>query len=676
MGQNFSAKASLLLLIRGLCLIYFTVIPTKYSLGQLLNEKETVAGRQKLALQVTAVESDALRANLRFLAQHNNANSDIVRWYDGEIRQGNTWCSLEAAHKLAAQNLTLAEYKNRRNQIADRSAAHEKLARWCQKNRLPDQAYVHWLLVLRNKPEHRAALNELGLKWHQGQLIAKEEIELVKKREREFQEEKKRWKAEVSQLRKAIEQNDPAKQRAAREKIRNIQEPAAVPALLEEFAEKDKTEEKTIKRQIELLHALSGINDPVAINALLTFALGSPHESVRYAAVDQLKSKAYHEYIPTLLSQLELPVDASVSIQEIGNRIVSTYNYEQEGPGNKTYERSQQSYRVIPGYRYNLKSEYLVEYVPARKLRDAYDIPEKYYPGQIYNQCGRVNFVPPHYQPARHVPALYSSSGYKRTYLGDYYEKNPQYIRNRNLVSQGSAQKAETVQRQVQVTNQEILQNNERIVGLLTEVTGKTLDTYPKSWWNWWSDYLDQNPDIATSGARQQLNMTLLNHESRGLARGTWVWTLSGKESIETIRPGDYVLSQNAATGELAFKVVLLVNSLPTIAVSQYSFPKGTLHSTPGHVVWASGAGWQRTGKVQFDTSLHGVYSEMQLIEVGEEFHIDCYDLVVADNHTYFAGDVGILVHDATPVKPTYEALPGFSPAVVADAIRLATLNN
>lgn len=57
---------------------------------------------------------------------------------------------------------------------------------------------------------------------------------------------------------------------------------------------------------------------------------------------------------------------------------------------------------------------------------------------------------------------------------------------------------------------------------------------------------------------------------------------------------------------------------------------------------------------------------------VAESYPIDTYDLIVDDFHTYFVGKQGTLSHDATPVGRTFVALPGFSPAAVANAARLA----
>ncbi len=629
---------------------------------------EAVAGRQKLVSQVTAIGGDVLRTRLRELAGNNVAERNLAHWYAGQLKSGDEWLAIETVQQEAASDSRLTEYRSQRDEISDSAADHERLARWCQKQNLVAQARVHWLHVLRFQPQHRAALNVLELKWHDDRLIALDEIPLVEAREREFQKQKKQWKAKAQRLRRAFEQGEPKERLAAQAEIRQVDQPAAVPALLEEFAEKGATEEITSNRQAVLMAALGGIDDPAAVETLLEFATRSPRESVRYAAIDQLKSKPLHEYVPILLSEMQMPVEAAVSFNEIGTQIVSSYSYGQEGPGGQLLERNRRSYREIPGHRYVSAPIYRrrVTNVPRKLIREAYDIPDRVH--EAYECNGHL--VPTHIHRGRHVAAQYQEAYTEVSYdhLRNVYRENRAYSKNAQQTVQKSKSQAAGVAQQLQQFNQTLAQQNERIAYVLTEVTGETLGTYPKSWWNWWGDYLDKNPGLVASGARQQLNQVLLNQKPRGLSRGTWVWTRQGLRSVETVFPGDFVLSQDPKTGELAYKVVVAIAAPRELTVFKLELADGSLHCTPGHVVWVSGAGWQRVSKLQPSQSLHSVHREPQVTGVEEAFTIDSYDLFVEDFHTFFVGEHGLLVHDATPISPTYTALPGFSPATVAQA--------
>jgi len=627
--------------------------------------------RQKLASEISAVESVALRAQILKSAEQDAHGHEIANWYAGKIKQQGEWVSLDAARQHASEDSRLAEYQLRRANLTDNIIGHEKLARWCKKQALTDQANVHWLHVLRLRPQHRVALHELELSWYRGQLLASDEVEGYQAKEKEFQKRKKRWRSKAARLRRDLEQGEPAERLAARKELREAREPAAVPALLDEFAEEGATEEQTIDRQIELMAILGSIDAPEAVDTLLGFAVRSQNDAVRYAALDELKAKPIHQYVPTLLAELKLPVEASVSIYSVGNRIVNNYSYSQEGPGEQEYEHSYQSSRTIPGRRFNRTPTYRSQYIRhARKeIRAARDIPEIYHPAY---RCG-TGMVPAHTHAARRLPEIVREAytEEKKTRVGTAISENSVYQLNKQQTGQKSQADAANVDRQIAEFNQAAEIQNQQIVDVLTEVTGETLDVFPKSWWNWWRGYLDNHPDVATAGARQQLNAALLNQSPRGLSRGTWIWTLEGLRAVETILPGDYVLAQDPDSGELAYKVVLAIDVPRQLAVTKLDIARSSVHCASGHVVWRSGTGWRRVSKLAASDSLHGVKAELQLERSAESFSIDCYDLIVDGFHTFFVGESGILAHDATPIKPTYVALPGISAATVANAVRL-----
>ena len=98
-----------------------------------------------------------------------------------------------------------------------------------------------------------------------------------------------------------------------------------MPALLEEFSQKGSTEQQTIERRMELIGALGGMDDPMAIEAVVSFAVNSLDDALRYSAINQLKSKEYHQFVPTLLDEMKMPIEGSVSFYQSDNQIVSSY---------------------------------------------------------------------------------------------------------------------------------------------------------------------------------------------------------------------------------------------------------------------------------------------------------------------------------------------------------------
>ena len=106
------------------------------------------------------------------------------------------------------------------------------------------------------------------------------------------------------------------------------------------------------------------------------------------------------------------------------------------------------------------------------------------------------------------------------------------------------------------------------------------------AWWNWWADYTEtyrpqkQISSTTYGDGSYANNSQLLSMYSTTATRGpgsgaaafaecfvagTPVATISGPVAIEKLQIGDRVLSQNAQTGELAFKAVLGATIRPPV---------------------------------------------------------------------------------------------------------------
>jgi len=629
---------------------------------------EAAASRKQLVDDMGSVESAALRAELLRPALANRAKSPLQHWYSGEVLWDGQWITLDEAEKQAAEDDDLSDYRDLRSQASNTAYYHEKLARWCQKKDLTELANMHWLHVLRFQPKHKIALKMLNLGWHQGMLLTQAELDRYQENQRQRQQEIKQWRSKVKRIRRELEQGEPPQQLAAREELLEIRNPDAVPALLEEFNQEGTTEQVTINRGVELIAALGNIDAPAAVEALVRFAVESTHDPVQYAAVGQLNDKAFEEYVPILLSGMRMPVEASVNIREIRNRIVNSYSYTQEGHAGQQYQKQSYSSYTILGQRYIATPLFKYRRIPRRKTREGYTKPARTIPAFDCNG----HLVPEQHIAASYIPPAYSNPYVRKEYTRTAYHKSARFQANRLLAIQQSQTEVAGLSEEMEQVNAKIEQQNAQIVDVLIEVTGETLTLFPKSWWNWWGGYLDQHPELAATGARQQWNLALLNQDPRGLSRGTWVWTRQGLVAVESILPGDFVLSQDPRSGELAYKVVLAIASARELAVSKIELAADALHCSPGHVVWASGYGWRRVGKLVSGELLHGVHDELQIGAIDEAFSIDSYDLIVDDFHTLFVGESGVLVHDPTPVGAAHVALPGFSPAEVANAAHLA----
>ncbi len=133
-------------------------------------------------------------------------------------------------------------------------------------------------------------------------------------------------------------------------------------------------------------------------------------------------------------------------------------------------------------------------------------------------------------------------------------------------------------------------------------------------------------------------------------AAGTLVATEHGDRPIESLVPGDRVLSKDVTTNELALKPVLTTYTterVPVIAVDLESsaLVPERVHVTAGHRFWAAGEGWVRADQLA-STPLEGSTGSQVLgtPTPGEELVLTVYNIEVADFHTYFVGRAQVLV--------------------------------
>jgi hypothetical protein len=141
------------------------------------------------------------------------------------------------------------------------------------------------------------------------------------------------------------------------------------------------------------------------------------------------------------------------------------------------------------------------------------------------------------------------------------------------------------------------------------------------------------------------------------------VATETGLTAIEAIRLGDRVLSQSVETGELAFKPVLSVTVRPSAPLLRISTDQGELVCSGGHPFWINGANWLYARELQPGMRFHSVRGSLEVVSVEVSGRAEpAHNLVVADFHTYFAGEGRVLTHDNTPRVPTNALVPGLMP--------------
>ncbi len=148
---------------------------------------------------------------------------------------------------------------------------------------------------------------------------------------------------------------------------------------------------------------------------------------------------------------------------------------------------------------------------------------------------------------------------------------------------------------------------------------------------------------------------------------GTPVRTLTGPRAIESLRVGDQVLTQSTATGALGYRPVVGVHHNPPSPTFLIKVAGDTIVSSPFHRFWKAGRGWVMAREIRPGDRLRlldGV-SEVAGVEEGKVQLV--YNLDIAEDADFFAGNAAALVHDNTLPDPRlapFDGAPSPAPAV------------
>lgn len=152
---------------------------------------------------------------------------------------------------------------------------------------------------------HRELMAARGYVRHQGAWRTAQEIELLERAEKATLAQKE-WNGRLERLRRQVDQ--PAKAEAAAEDIREIADPAAVPALAAALAREPSPQVRNW-----YVEALTRIRSPDAIAVLIAAALDHPDPETRLASVEQLAKIDPAVAVPRLVAALGSPDNAQVN---------------------------------------------------------------------------------------------------------------------------------------------------------------------------------------------------------------------------------------------------------------------------------------------------------------------------------------------------------------------------
>ncbi|WP_254508676.1 polymorphic toxin-type HINT domain-containing protein [Anatilimnocola floriformis] len=574
--------------------------------------KAEEAVREALQREVYGLLAD--RDSLLSSAIDAAPDNSAARWHQGYLRGTNgEWVVGGEPTDKEHQEL-LALYGKLRAAAANTAAGQIEMADWCARKGLKERERIHLMRVCELSPDNITARQRLGFVRVGRDWVSKADIAFAQNREAAQQKAATHWNPIVTKLAAQLASPDAQKRVAAVLQIKEIRDASALPTLQQLVGRRGEDEELLV------VEVASKIDETDATVALARHAVMSPSLLVRQTAAKLLTSRDREDFVPLLLSAMYSPVVSRISEFALPNGQI--------------------------GYRHAF-------------MREGADHNEVLVLNTSYRRIGPNNTAP----------------------------------NGNQLLSLNRAARDAQMEEGVAAQNQYTAELNDRLSWVLNTATDAKLPAEPDKWWKWWADENEvfmpgskQNYTVSRSRSvdiveidpktlipPKPSNMVLLSVEvlrpsiytpapSDCLVAGTPVWTDRGTVAIESMLAGDMVLSRDIETGELSYKAVVRTTTRPPGPIIRIKAGDEFIECSSGHPLWVSGNGWVKSRNLQTGMVLHAASGPVRVSEVSEVKAAPTFNLIVADNNTYFVGNQKVLSHDNTLRRPTNAIVPGLKP--------------
>ena len=278
------------------------------------------------------------------------------------------------------------------------------------------------------------------------------------------------------------------------------------------------------------------------------------------------------------------------------------------------------------------------------------------------------------------IERFYSASlgfGATARTAGRGFEAVPVGSMNQGMTRAVSDRQRDDIQA-IERANYTIERTNARVEKTLQAVTGVDLGKAPEPWTAWWTSELGYSYESPKPQPKPVVSEEVrvvytpppaafapTHHSCFGA--GTPVLTRVGPRPIEELRVGDQVLTQDASTGEVAFRPILTVFHNKPTATLRVVLDGESIVATGIHRFWKAGRGWAMARDLRPGDRVRTLGGEIEVIGVDRDMIRPVFNLEVADGHSFFVGTRRALVHDNSLVAPTPEPFDG--PTVAAEEI-------
>ena len=235
----------------------------------------------------------------------------------------------------------------------------------------------------------------------------------------------------------------------------------------------------------------------------------------------------------------------------------------------------------------------------------------------------------------------------------------------------------------IDANNEQVAVTNDRVRNILREFSGHDFGEDLQAWARWAVDlkgYAVQATVYEQSPPPTIIEQVPIDYEPQAgppvfaetvtaqisgriscscFGAGTLVRTLDGPRSIEDIREGEPILTQNTTTGALGYHPVIVAYHNPPNATFRIELGQETIVATGIHRFWKAGEGWVMARELKPGDRLRTMSGIVQVKTVEPDKVQRVYNLQIADGDSFFVGKNGVLAHDNSIVNPTEKPFDG-----------------
>jgi hypothetical protein len=668
-----------------------------------------------LALWCEAHGMTAERMKHLAAAVLQDPSNALARGLMGLIAHDGKWERPEDIAREAKQDpkrqALMQEYLERRAKAPDKADEQWKLALWCDQYGLKEQAIAHFHAVLRLDSRREGAWRHLGFKKVGGRWVKPEWQEAARLEADEQGRANKRWKPILERWRTGLSSRDRARRAEAEAGLTSVTDPRAVPMVWAVFVSRGAEGQKAAVR------VLGQIDAPGSSRALAMLALSSKSAEARGEAIQILRRRDSRDFAPILVAMIRDPIKYEVKRVNgpgtTGELVIhdGTTNRKrlyspppapsfmmgpndylsQDASGLPVIVRDLGLYQAA-SIRMNTSSD------AAALAMLGMSVPTPAHLAGLLQRAG----LPPALSQAlgtnlsRNASASISVTGDPRNNITANISNDVQLqipIGRMQLEAERAAQAAEVQLagdvRAIEAYNGPIRDANRLARQVLSDTAGCDFGDDHSAWAKWLVDLFGYaySARKSSSGENTVVEQVPLEYQPQPIpidfvagppvvqlahthscfGAGTMVRTLDGLHPIETLRPGDLVLTQDPRSGELKYQAIVTVYHNPPNATYRVALETGeSIVATGIHRLWVAGKGWAMTRELKLGDVLRtlGGVATVKSVELDRTQPV--YNLQVADGESYFVGRSGVLAHDNSTINPVPEPFDAAAPSTGA----------